>query len=139
MAQLVAPDVNPVPRFRFEATRFFSISLSALAGLFGISLVLLFAVQSLPVWKAEGSQYLLGKNWYFRTHDFGVAPMLYGTVAVSTIALLLAAPIGIGAGVFSSEYLPGRLRIAFKILIELLAGIPSVVYGLLGILFLREW
>ena len=65
--------------------------------------------------------------------------MIYGTVVVSLIALLLAALIGIGAGMFVAEYLPSRVRFAAKITIELLAGVPSVVYGLLGILFLRNW
>jgi phosphate transport system permease protein len=65
--------------------------------------------------------------------------MIYGTLTVAFIALLLAAPIGIGAAIFTSEFLPPRLRIAVKITIELLAGVPSVVYGLLGILLLRDW
>jgi phosphate transport system permease protein len=60
-------------------------------------------------------------------------------VAVAGIALLLAAPLGVGAAIFISEFLPRRLRLAVKVSIELLAGIPSVVYGLLGILLLRDW
>ncbi len=130
---------RPAPRFSFGATRIFSIAFSGVAALFLVLLVVLYAVQSIPVLKDEGWQFFTGKNWYFRTHEFGVAPMLYGTLAVATIALLFSAPIGIGSAIFSSEYLPGKVRITFKLLIELLAGIPSVVYGLLGILFLREW
>jgi phosphate transport system permease protein len=80
-----------------------------------------------------------GTRWFFRTHEFGALPMIYGTLVVGLIALALAAPIGIGAALFTSEYLPPRLRMPVKVLIELLAGIPSVVYGLLGILFLRNW
>src|SRR5690606_19663395 len=53
-------------------------------------------------------------------------------------ALLLAAPLGLGAAVFTAEFLPQRLRLAVKMAIELLAGIPSVVYGLLGVLVLRN-
>lgn len=66
-------------------------------------------------------------------------PMLYGTVTVATVALLLAAPAGIGAAVFTAEFLPDRPRMLVKLMIELLAGIPSVVYGLLGILLLRKY
>lgn len=65
--------------------------------------------------------------------------MIYGTVVVSGLALALAVLVGLGAAVFTAEYLPPRARLAAKIVIELLAGIPSVVYGLLGILFLRDW
>ncbi len=53
--------------------------------------------------------------------------------------LSAAAPVALGAALFTSEYVPSILRVTFKIIIELLAGIPSVVYGLLGILFLRDW
>jgi phosphate transport system permease protein len=58
---------------------------------------------------------------------------------VSFVALVLAAPLGLGAAIFTAEYLSRKPRIAIKALIELLAGVPSVVYGLLGILLLRDW
>lgn len=98
-----------------------------------------FAWQSGPVWRAEGAGYLTGARWFFRSHEFGALPMLYGSVAISVVALVLAAPIGLGAAIFIAEYLPRGLRLAVKVLIELLAGVPSVVYGLLGILLLRDW
>lgn len=65
--------------------------------------------------------------------------MLFGTLMVAGIALSIAFPIGLGAAIFTSEYLKGKTRATSKILIEFLAGIPSVVYGLLGIVYLREW
>ena len=65
--------------------------------------------------------------------------MIYGTLVVAFIAMLLAAPVAVGAAVFTAEFLPRRLRLMVKIAVELLAGIPSVVYGLLGILLLRNW
>lgn len=120
-------------------TRAFSWLLSLLAlGAIGLMLGV-FAWQSAPVWNAEGVGYLTGAKWFFRQHEFGALPMIYGSVVVSLVALLLAAPIGLGAAVFTAEYLPRGARIAVKTLIELLAGIPSVVYGLLGILLLRGW
>jgi phosphate transport system permease protein len=99
----------------------------------------LFAWQSVPVWQQEGLGYLTGVKWFFRQHQFGALSMIYGSLVVALVALVLAAPIGFGAAIFISEYLSRRLRLAIKILIELLAGVPSVVYGLLGILFLRDW
>ncbi|WP_038171960.1 phosphate ABC transporter permease subunit PstC [Verrucomicrobium sp. BvORR106] len=99
----------------------------------------IFIWQSVPVWKHEGWSYLWEKKWYFRQHEFGVMSMVYGTLIVSIIALVLAVPVGWGAAVFTSEYLPRRVRMAVKILIELLAGVPGVIYGLLGILLLRDW
>jgi phosphate transport system permease protein len=110
------------------------LALAAFALLAGI-----FAWQSVPVWGHEGLGYLTGSKWFFRQHQFGALPMIYGSVVVSIIALALAAPLGLGAAVFTAEYLPRRVRLIVKVLIELLAGVPSVVYGLLGILFLRDW
>jgi len=111
---------------------FFSlVALGSVALLAGI-----FAWQSLPVWSTG---YVGGTRWFFRTHEFGALPMIYGSLVVSAVALLLAAPLGFGAAIFTSEYLPRRARLAAKVLIELLAGVPSVVYGLLGILLLRDW
>jgi phosphate transport system permease protein len=102
-------------------------------------LVLIFIAQSLPVWRHEGVGYLTGAKWFFRANVFGALPMIYGTFIVALIALLLATPVAIGAAIFTSEFLPERLRLAVKITIELLAGVPSVVYGLIGILLLRDW
>ncbi len=108
--------------------------LAALAGMVG-----LFVWQSLPVWGHEGSGYVTGASWHYRRDTFGSLSMIYGTIVVAMIAILLAAPLGIGAAVFTSEYLPLRLRLVVKMSIELLAGIPSVVYGLLGVLVLRNY
>jgi phosphate transport system permease protein len=110
------------------------IALGALLLLTGI-----FVWQSLPVWNHEGVSFVTGPRWFYRQHQFGAFSMIYGTIIVSGIALLLAAPLGVGAAVFIAEYLPKRLRLVVKALIELLAGVPSVVYGLLGILLLRDW
>ncbi|MGI8436745.1 MAG: phosphate ABC transporter permease subunit PstC [Chthoniobacterales bacterium] len=116
-----------------------SFAFSGLALLTLAGLTVIFLVQSLPVWRQEGLGYITGAKWFYRDHIFGALPMIYGTVVVAFIALILAAPIGIGAAIFTSEFLPHRLRIAVKITVELLAGVPSVVYGLIGILLLRNW
>jgi phosphate transport system permease protein len=70
---------------------------------------------------------------------FGGLSMIYGTVAVAAIALGVGAPLGVGAAVFLREIGPRRIRSVGKAAFELLAGVPSVVYGLLGVLYLRGW
>lgn len=115
-----------------------TFAFSALALAFFAAMVLMLIGQSVPVWRHEGFGYLTGTQWFFQHHEFGARAMIYGTVVVSTVALALAAPIGWGAALFTSEVLPGRWRLPVKASIELLAGIPSVIYGLLGILLLRE-
>lgn len=120
-------------------TRAFSWFFSLLALAAVVLLVFVFAWQSAPVWQMEGAAYLTGTKWFFRQHQFGALPMIYASLVVAVVALGLAAPLGFGAAIFTAEYLPRRARLAVKVLIELLAGVPSVVYGLLGILLLRDW
>ncbi len=124
---------------RWNWTRTASFAFTTLAVVFLAAMLGLFIWQSIPVWKHEGFSYIFGKRWYFRHSEFGALAMIYGTFAVSLMALLLATPIGIGAALFTSEILPKRWRLPVKAAVELLAGVPSVVYGLLGILFLRNW
>lgn len=124
---------------RPEATRLLSYAFTALTAAFLAALGGLLVLQSLPVWRREGLAFLTGTRWFFREHEFGVAPMVYGTLAVAGLALALATPLAVGAAIFSAECLPPRPRALLKSLVELLAGIPSVVYGLLGILLLRDW
>jgi phosphate transport system permease protein len=114
-----------------------SLAATSFAALSFLGMLGLFVVESLPVWGHSGFGYLSGIEWFYRVQRFGALPMIYGTLVVSAIALVLAAPLGLGAAVFIAEILPPRLRIPAKTAIELLAGIPSVVYGLLGVILLR--
>jgi len=124
---------------RRDLVRVWSLALTALA-VFGLAAIAAFlVVGSVPALRKEGLGLFTGNAWAYRKESFGAAAMLYGTAVVSGIALLLAATLGIGTALFSSEICPPRARLALKLLVELLAGIPSVVYGLLGVLFLRNW
>ena len=124
---------------RATPTLLFSFGFSAVAVLFLLMMLVLFFWQSIPVWRHEGFGYLFGKQWFYRGQQFGALPMIYGTVVVAALALVMAAPVGIGTAIFIAEFLPARARLIVKIMVELLSGIPSVVYGLLGVLFLRNW
>lgn len=129
---------HPTPRRRsyILISAWFFTALSVLAAFGGVMMLLL---ESIPVWRHAGLEFITGKHWFFRQQEFGAAAMIYGSVVVSLIAITLAAPVGIGAAIFGVEYLPRKWRLALKVTVELLAGIPSVVYGLLGILLLRNW
>lgn len=118
---------------RIAAFGFSAVALAAFAGLIGV-----FALEAWPFVQAQGAAGLFGVRWSFRSEQFGALPMIYGSLAVCAVALALAAPIGLGAAIFLSEVLPRRARIAAKVGVEMLAGIPSVVYGLLGVLLLRD-
>ncbi len=126
-------------RRAIDWTRWASLGATGLTGVAFASMLVLFIGQSLPIWSHSGAGYVTGTEWFFRAQRFGAAPMIYGTIATSAIALLLAGPVGIGAAIFTAEIVPSRARIAIKSAIELLAGVPSVVYGLLGVLVLRQF
>jgi phosphate transport system permease protein len=125
---------------QWSMTRVMSWGFTAIAVAFLSLMLSLFLWQSVLIWQDEGFWgYLAGKEWFYRAEIFGALSMIYGTIVVSVIALLLAVPIAIGAAIFTAEVLSARSRLAVKVVIELMAGIPSVVYGLLGILLLRDW
>jgi phosphate transport system permease protein len=124
---------------QWSATRFLSFFFALFTLAVLSAMVGLLVYQSMPVWWHEGFGYLTGTHWFYRKDQFGALAMIFGTVVVSFLALLFAAPFGIGAAIFTAEYLPTRARLGVKIVIELLAGVPSVVYGLLAVLFLRNW
>ncbi|OAD91530.1 phosphate ABC transporter permease subunit PstC [Aequorivita soesokkakensis] len=78
-------------------------------------------------------------EWNPSKDKFGVLSMIYGTLSVTFIALLIAMPLGVLTAIFISEILPEKFRLYFKSAIELLAGIPSIIYGLIGIAFFSGW
>lgn len=83
-----------------------------------------------------GLRFFVGTTWDPVAGVFGALPFVYGTLVSSALALLLAVPLGIGVAIFLSELAPGWLRQPVSFLVELLAAIPSVVYGLWGIFVL---
>lgn len=94
-------------------------------------------IEALPAIRQFGAKFLTTTAWNPVNNQYGVLPMIYGTIVTSAIALLIAVPVGLGVAIFLSEdYLPPRIQLAFVFLVELLAAIPSVVYGLWGIFVL---
>ena len=83
-------------------------------------------------------EFLTGTRWAPRFADpsFGVLPLVTGTAWTTLIALVIAVPFGLGAAVYLSEYAPERARKALKPVLEVLAGIPSVVYGFFALYFI---
>ena len=80
-----------------------------------------------------GFGFLYSSDWNPVTEHFGAAPFIYGTVITSAVALLISIPLGVGAAIFLSELASPRISISLTFMVELLAAIPSVIYGLLAI------
>lgn len=91
---------------------------------------------ALPSMHRFGIRFLYTRTWDPVQEVFGALPFIYGTLVSSLLALLIAVPIGLGTAVFLSELAPTWLRTPVSFLVELLAAVPSVVYGLWGIFVL---
>jgi phosphate transport system permease protein len=89
--------------------------------------------------RAFGPSFLWGQTWDPVREIFGALPFIYGTLATSAIALLIAVPFGLGTAIFLAELAPPRLSEAVGFLVELLAAIPSVIYGLVGLFIVVPW
>jgi phosphate transport system permease protein len=83
-----------------------------------------------------GWRFIIGTAWNPVKQDFGALPFIFGTVVSSLLALLMAVPVGFGTAIFLADFSPGRWRAPLSFLVELLAAVPSVVYGLWGIFVL---
>ncbi len=83
-----------------------------------------------------GWHFLARRIWDPVFENFGALPFIYGTVVTSAVGLLIAVPLGVGAAIFLAELAPPRISDALTLVIELLAAVPSVLYGLLGIFVL---
>ncbi len=83
-----------------------------------------------------GWGFLLSRNWDPVAEKFGALPFIYGTVVTSLVALLIAVPLGVGAAIFLAELAPPKISDALTFVVELLAAVPSVIYGLLAVFVL---
>jgi phosphate transport system permease protein len=93
-------------------------------------------LRSGPSWHAFGFKFFAGRDWDPVNEKFGALPFVYGTLVSSFLALLIAVPLSIGVAVFTTEMCPPALRGPLSFFVELLAAIPSVVYGLWAIFVL---
>ncbi len=87
-------------------------------------------------WHAFGFKFFAGSDWNPVSEQFGAWPFIYGTLVSSLLALLIAVPLAVGVAVFTTEMCPTVLRAPLSFFVELLAAIPSVIYGLWAVFVL---
>lgn len=107
----------------------FALLVVALVGVIGV----VTWINSAEARERFGLSFLFQSGWNPVSGNFGALPAIYGTLATALLALLFAGPLGVMIGVFLSELCPVRLRYPLSFLVELLAAIPSVVYGMWGV------
>src|SRR5881398_1116892 len=145
------PTAAPEPRWRVlrganVGDRLYRGALTALALTLPLLLLALVSELVMNAWPAIrrfGLHFVWTSVWDPVAGVFGAAPMIFGTLASSFLALLLAVPLALGVAIYLTEFAPKWLRQPVAFLVELLAAIPSVVYGLWGIFvlipFLRSY
>jgi phosphate transport system permease protein len=122
-------------------TRFRLLALAA-----ALTVLLIFAgvitsllIGSMPAFKAFGFGFLTSQAWSPTRDNFGALAPIYGTLVTSIIAMVIAVPVGIGVAIFLTDLCPRPLRRPIGIAIELLAGIPSIIYGIWGLFVFAPW
>jgi phosphate transport system permease protein len=118
--------------------------------LFAATVVLISLMLVIELWTGSalprhkfGLGFFFTRVWDPIAENFGALPFIYGTLITAAVALLLAVPLGIGAAIFLAELAPQKLSDPLQFFIDLLAAVPSVIYGLLGVFIvipiMREW
>ena len=103
------------------------------------------ATGSFPIWQKEGSSFITGSAWNSveGRESYGAAPYILGTFVTAGLAMLIGVPISIGIAMFMSEIAPKFVRTPLSFVIELLAAVPSVIYGLWCLfvfrIYLKDW
>src|SRR5271166_3207458 len=124
---------SPLARLPDRALKY---GLTALAALIVYFFIRLFG-ESRPAFEKEGVLgFVFGNDWNVSAEHYGALPLLVGTLITSALALLIGVPVAVAAAIYATEMCPLRLRAPLTVLVDLLAAVPSVVYGLWGIFFL---
>jgi phosphate transport system permease protein len=129
---------------RFSFDDFFEASSAIFAGVIVVIIVatsVLFVRGSIPVLHSFGTGFFTGTNWISvaGSESYGVLPYVLGTLVTSAIAVAVGVPLSLGIAIFLAEMAPLSLRNALSRVIELLAAVPSIIYGFWGLFVFRLW
>ena len=143
MAELSIESSNPMIADRSRALRRFALTdtfFRLLTRSCAISVLLILGAIMISLMEGSwlalstfGFGFLVGEHWNPVTEQFGALAPIYGTIVTSILAMLMAVPVGLGIAIFLTELCPPILRRPISIAIELLAGIPSIIYGIWGL------
>ena len=118
--------------FRFQLT---GSALAVLAVMAAVGLFLM--IRAFQALKVSGWSFFTTRQWQPDVHHFGIAAVLTGTLLIAAVAICIAVPLALGTALFISEIAPQRVRRTMIALVDLMAAVPSVVYGLWGLFFLQ--
>jgi phosphate ABC transporter permease protein PstC len=128
---------SPLARLPDRLLRYGLTALSALILILIVYFFVQLVGQARPAFAREGVfSFVFGNDWNVSAEHFGALPLLVGTLITSALALLMGVPVAVAAAIYATELCHRRLRGPLTVLVDLLAAVPSVVYGLWGIFFL---
>jgi phosphate transport system permease protein len=104
-----------------------------------VAMIAMMVANSMPTIEAFGLSFLSGTKWQPASDIYGALPFIYGTIVSSVLALVIAVPLSLGIAIFLVEQAPKKIATPISFMVELLAAIPSVVYGLWGIFVLAPF
>jgi phosphate transport system permease protein len=127
MSPLLHLSAGEIPDFTFKA----AVTACALA-ILGVLILIVYELvtRSALSWHTFGLKFFAGSDWDPVSEKFGALPFIFGTLVSSLLALVIAVPLSVGVAVFTTEMCPKALRAPLSFFVELLAAIPSVIYGL---------
>ena len=136
---------TPPPRVwrRKGLARWADSSFATITAICGVLVLLVLAYMvisttttALPAFRSQGISFITGTTWDPNTNQFGALAFIYGTIVTSLIALIIGLPLSLGVALFVTDYCPKRLRQPLTYAVDLLAAVPSVIYGLWGVFVL---
>lgn len=142
----MAVTLIPARRFRLGRQRLQDAAFRGTTRLFAVGVLLLMggivaalAAGAVPAFEKFGVGFLTAEAWNPVKENFGALPAIYGTLVTSLIAMLIGIPLAFGIAVFLTELCPPALRRPIGVLVELLAAVPSIIYGIWGLFVLAPF
>ncbi len=120
---------------RFDVPELVFLTCAAVSAL---AVILIFGFifwTAFPVFQKEGIGFVIGSVWNYDQHEYGILLYIIGTIIVTVVTLIIAVPLGLCTAIYLAEFAPAGIGKILRPLIELLVGIPSIVYGLFGFLY----
>jgi len=121
---------------RFEPVSLVTFIITLISTAMIVVIFVFLVIESYPIMKVSGFDFFTELEWYPPEDIYGALPMIYGTFLVSFLAITFSFPFALGSAIYVSEFMDDKWRPWMKGFMELLAGVPSIVYGLIGMTIL---